>query len=189
MSNLSDNLDRCLGERIRTERLARGWSLSDLAARADVSRAMIHKVERGESSPTAALLGRLAGALSLSVSTLIARAEANGRRLLRRGEQPVWVDPETGYRRRLVSPVVDMPLEIVSVELPPGAAVPYGAAAFTFIRQMIWVLEGSLTFIEGEAVHHLSMGDCLALGAPADCIFRNDTDRPCRYAVVLLKSD
>ncbi|GEO84308.1 MULTISPECIES: helix-turn-helix domain-containing protein [Alphaproteobacteria] len=189
MSNLSDNLDRCLGERIRLERLAHGWSLSDLATRADVSRAMIHKVERGESSPTAALLGKLAGALSLSVSTLIARAEASGSRLMRANDQQVWVDPETGYRRRLVSPVVDMPLEIVSVDLPPGGAVPYGAAAFTFLRQMIWVLEGSLTFIEGETVHRLSTGDCLALGPPCDCCFSNETGRPCRYAVVLLKSD
>ncbi len=187
MSNISDDLDRCLGERIRVERLSRGWSLSDLAERAGVSRAMIHKVERGESSPTAALLGRLAGALSLSVSTLVARAEANGRRLLRSDEQPVWTDPATGYLRRHVSPVIDMPLEIVEVELPPGAEVPYGAAAFTFLRQLVWVLDGALTFVEGETVHRLRQGDCLALGPPADCCFRNEGDKPCRYAVVLTK--
>lgn len=187
MSNLSDDFDRCLGERIRTERTARGWSLSDLAERADVSRAMINKVERGESSPTAAFLGKLAGALSLSVSTLIARAEANGRRLSRAGDQPVWTDPETGYVRRQVSPAVDMPLEIVEVSLPAGARVPYDAAAFAFLRQMIWVQEGSLVFLEGETRHHLEAGDCLALGPPTDCAFINESGEACRYAVILLK--
>ncbi|WP_258057978.1 helix-turn-helix domain-containing protein, partial [Serratia marcescens] len=47
-----DNLNQLIGARIRIEREARHWSLSDLAERAGVSRAMVHKIERGESSPT-----------------------------------------------------------------------------------------------------------------------------------------
>lgn len=67
------DFDRRLGVRIRTERQGRGWSLDALAERASVSRAMIHKVEAGRSSPTASLLGKLSGALGLSLSTLLAR--------------------------------------------------------------------------------------------------------------------
>ncbi|MCX8998495.1 XRE family transcriptional regulator [Rhizobiaceae bacterium BDR2-2] len=187
MSTLSDNLDRCLGDRIRIEREARNWSLTDLSERAGVSRAMIHKVERGESSPTAALLGRLCGAFSLSVSTLMARAEGGGGRVSRAAGRPVWVDPETGYRRTEISPATDIPLDIVSVELPAGARVAYGADNFTFVRQMIWVLDGELTFTEGAAVHRLAAGDCLALGPPADCVFDNRGDTACRYAVLVVK--
>lgn len=36
---------------------------------AGASRAMIHKIERGESSPTASMLGRLSGAFGISMST------------------------------------------------------------------------------------------------------------------------
>lgn len=78
-----DNLNQLIGARIRIEREARHWSLSDLAEQAGVSRAMVHKIERGESSPTAMLLGRLAGAFGLSMSKLIARAETQEGRLLR----------------------------------------------------------------------------------------------------------
>ena len=42
-----------------------------LAEASGVSRAMISKIERGESSPTAALLGKLSAALELSVSELL----------------------------------------------------------------------------------------------------------------------
>lgn len=174
--------------RVRSEREGRGWSLTDLSERAGVSRAMIHKVERGESSPTAALLGRLCGAFGFSVSTLIARAEAGTERLSRLADQPVWVDPETGYRRRQVSPS-SAPVELIEVELPPGARVAYPAAAFAFMRQMMRVVEGRLTFTEGDVVHQLEAGDCLALGPPSDCVFFNEADAACRYYVLLLKSD
>ncbi|MEC9433981.1 MAG: XRE family transcriptional regulator [Pseudomonadota bacterium] len=184
---LQDDLDLRIGARLRAEREARGWSLSDLAGRAGVSRAMIHKVERGESSPTAKLLGKLSGAFGLTMSALLARAEAAGGRVARRADQPLWIDPETGYARRQVSPPSDLPLEVVDVTLPPGAAAPMPASAFGFIRQMIWVLDGELVFDEGPTRHRLGPGDCLLLGPPADCAFRNESEAPCRYAVLVLR--
>ncbi|MBE3640062.1 helix-turn-helix domain-containing protein [Mangrovicoccus algicola] len=182
-----DDMDRRLGARIRAEREGRGWSLTMLAGRARVSRAMIHKIERGESSPTASLLGRLSGAFGLSMSTLLARAEAAGGRLSRHAVQPVWTDPATGYLRRQVSAGTDLPLDLTEICLPAGAAVPMPAAAFAFLRQLIWVLEGELVFTEGSLRHELHAGDCLQPGPPADCVFRNESDRPCRYAVVVLR--
>lgn len=182
-----DDIDSRLGARIRAERESRGWSLSELADRATVSRAMIHKVERGDSSPTANLLGKLSGAFGLSMSTLLARAEATGGNLLRKQDQPIWTDPETGYLRRQISPKSDMPLDLVQVTLPVGKEVQMPASAYAFIRQLIWVLEGDLVFMEGAVRHELHSGDCLHLGPPSDCLFSNVGNRPCTYAVVVLR--
>ena len=182
-----DDIDNRIGASIRAERESRGWSLTELAARAAVSRAMIHKVERGDSSPTANLLGKLSGAFGLSMSTLLARAEAAGGQLLRRADQPLWTDPETGYLRRQVSPRSDMPVDLVEVTLPPAREVPMPAPAYAFIRQLIWVLDGELTFVEGAITHQLRQGDCLHLGPPADCVFRNAGNQPCSYAVIVLR--
>ncbi|WP_026785060.1 helix-turn-helix domain-containing protein [Pleomorphomonas koreensis] len=183
----ADDIDARIGARIRLERESRGWSLTELAGRASVSRAMIHKVERGDSSPTAKLLGRLSGALGLSLSTLMARAEIGEGRLSRRADQPTWTDPDSGYLRRHVSPASDLPLDLVEVSLPAGAAVPMPAAAYAFVNQLIWMLEGELVFMEGNTRHEMAAGDCLELGPPADCVFRNDGDQPCRYAVAVLR--
>lgn len=185
---MSDDLNQRIGARIRLERESRGWSLTDLAARAAVSRAMIHKVERGDSSPTAQLLARLSGAFGLSMSTLIARAEIAQGRLLRADEQPTWTDPDTGYVRRHVSPRSDLPLDLVHVTLPAKQQVPMPASAYAFLRQLIWVLDGTLVFVEGPVRHRLHKGDCLELGPPADCVFVNETGRPCRYVVAALAS-
>ena len=76
MSPIIDNFDARLGAKIEAERARRAWSLRDLADRAGVSRAMISKIERGEVSATAALLGRLAAALDLSLSQLMLMTEA-----------------------------------------------------------------------------------------------------------------
>jgi transcriptional regulator with XRE-family HTH domain len=190
MSTIVDNLDTRLGARIRHEREGRGWSLTDLAQRSGVSRAMINKVERGEASPTASLLGRLSGAFGLTLSALLARAEVNrAGRLVRADDQLRWSDPATGYVRRQVAPAPgsDLPLDLVQVELPAGASVSFPATAYAFVRQLVWVLDGTLTFMEGDAAHSLAAGDCLELGPPSDCTLRNDKKRPCRYAVVILR--
>jgi transcriptional regulator with XRE-family HTH domain len=175
-----------LAARIALEREARGWSLAELATRSGVSKAMISKVERGEASPTAALLGRLSGAFGLTLSTLLARAEQSGGRLLRAAEQPEWQDPASGYVRRQVSPRSDLPLELTRVELPAGAVVSFPASSYTFVRQMMWVLKGKLTFIEGETCHEMDSGDCLLLGPPADCTFKTRGRESCVYLVVVL---
>lgn len=183
-------LEQSLAARLRTEREARGWSLSDLAGRSGVSRAMISKVERAEASPTAALLGRLSGAFGLTLSMLLARAEGDAsgaERLVRAGQQPLWRDPATGYIRRSLSPPGVDP-ELVHVELTAGMRVPYPASAYAHLRgQCVWVLSGKLLFREGSVEHRLAVGDCLALGPPADCEFVNESAKPCAYLVALVR--
>lgn len=183
---MKSDTDLMIGARVRIERESRGWSLTELAAKAGVSRAMIYKVEHGESSPTANLLGKFSGAFGLSISTLIARAEVRQGKLLRSADQPSWVDPETGYERRHISPGSDLPLDLVQVILPAGKQVPMPASAYAFQRQLIWVIEGELVFAEGEARHQMEKGDCLELGPPTDCVFINGSSAPCIYAVVVL---
>lgn len=184
---MADVLSSSLARTLHAARLARGLSVSALAERSRVSRAMIAKIERCGAQPTAALLGRLSAALGMTLSELVARAEGDDQRLLRAADQLTWTDPDTGYRRRAVSPATGGPLELVEVELPPGAQVSYPADAYTFIYQQIWVLEGHLRFHEGDIEHELDAGDCLQLGPPAPCSFVNRTRQTCRYLVALTK--
>ena len=186
MNTIEDNLNQRISARIRIERESRGWSLSELAERAGVSRAMIHKIERADSSPTATMLGRLSGAFGISMSTLIARAEMQEGKLLRFDNQPVWRDPQSHYLRRHVSPRSDLPIDLVQVELPPGSDIPMPASSYALARQLIWLQQGELLFIEGDTHHNMRAGDCLELGPPNDCRFVNQTTENCIYLVVRL---
>jgi len=199
MSNILDTefpapepLGSLLAGRLRREREARSWSITNLAELSGVSRSMISKIERDEVSPTAALLGKLSGAFGLTVSTLLARAEGDGGggRVSRRKEQSRWTDPETGYLRRQLSPAGADP-ELVHVEMPPGAEVGYPAASYAFVRgQCVWVLEGALTITDGDEETLLSAGDCMAfdMAMPRARAYANRSpNKTAKYVVTLAR--
>ncbi|NEX95263.1 XRE family transcriptional regulator [Caulobacter sp. 17J65-9] len=190
MDTIVDEAGARLSRRIRLERGARDWSLAELAQRSGVSKAMISKIERGETSPTATVLVRLAVAFDLTLAGLLVRAEADadGGLLSRAADQPVWRDPATGYLRRQVFARPDHPVELVRVELPAGARVTLPASSYARIRPVVWLIEGELTITEGEARRTLRDGDALAFGQPADTTYTNETDRPCTYLVTLSRS-
>lgn len=191
MSNIVDPLVGQIAARVRTERERRRWTLAQLAQASGVSQAMISRIERGESSPTAVVLGKLSAAFRLSVASLLALAEgtpdgngAGGTDVRRASGAAEWTDPATGYRRRQITRP-GFPAEIAEIRLPAGAEVPYPAASFAFVRQVVWVLEGRLTFHDGDTVHELDAGDTVELGEPAPRTFANTGATECRYAVVL----
>jgi hypothetical protein len=93
----------------------------------------------------------------------------------------------SGYTRRAVSPRSGGDLELVEVTMPPRAQSAFAADSYAFLRHQIWVLEGEPEFVEGPTTHHLAAGDCLELGPPADCAYRNATDAPVRYLVAVTR--
>ncbi len=177
-----------LARLLRLERDARGWSLADLAERAGVSKATISKIERQETSPTAVILVRLAGAFDLTLAGLLLRAEGAGDRLSRASDQAVWRDPETGYVRKQVFSRPDHPLEVVTVDMPAGQSVVLPASSYAHIRQAVWVLAGDLVILEGDERYELAVGDCLGFGPPSEVTLANETAAPCTYLVVLARS-
>ncbi|WP_313810541.1 XRE family transcriptional regulator [Glutamicibacter sp.] len=184
---MMDELSAGLAWAVKTARVSRSLTVEALAELSGVSRAMISKIERSEAQPTAVLLSKLATAFGVTLSELIVQAEGNQERVSRCRDQPVWTDPDTGYTRRAVSPTSSPSLELVEVVLSVGAEVSYPRVAYQFTDQQIWVLSGKLRFQEGQDVHDLAAGDCLQLGAAADCTFSNPGSRNCRYLVVLNK--
>src|ERR671939_1119553 len=60
-----------VGARVRPLRESMGLSLRDLAERSGVSAPMLSQVERGETSPTLTVAGRIAAGLDLRLSQLL----------------------------------------------------------------------------------------------------------------------
>jgi transcriptional regulator with XRE-family HTH domain len=185
MDHASDTIDRDIGARLKALRAAGGLTLEDLADRSGVSRAMLSRIERGESSPTAQLLNRVCSGLGVTLSSLFAAAEASAPPVSRHADQPVWQDPASGYVRRVVSPPgTGSPAEIVEVEFPPGAAVAFESQRLA-ASQYVWMLEGTMEIAVGGQTWRLDRGDCLHMRLDQPIGFRNPAEKPARYLVVI----
>ncbi|ODT95506.1 MAG: transcriptional regulator [Rhodanobacter sp. SCN 67-45] len=75
---------RAFGRAVRTIRSEQGTGQEALAQLASIERSHMGKIERGEHMPTLALILRIARALNISASELIAATERN----LQTGIQP-----------------------------------------------------------------------------------------------------
>jgi transcriptional regulator with XRE-family HTH domain len=184
MRATATDIDQRIGTRIRELRGQKGLTLDALAERADVSRAMLSRIERGESSPTAQLMNKVCGGLGITLSTLFAEDTAAASPLSRRDAQPVWRDPATRYLRREVSPAGSS-LDIVDVEFPPRKSVAFDNMRMPNVEQQVWVLEGVLEMEVGGESFRLNEGDCLKMHLGQPLVFRNPTRRSTRYAVIL----
>ena len=108
MEETVSDLNQRIADRVRELRASRALSLDALAGKSGVSRSMISLIERGESSPTAVVLEKLAGGLGVTLASLFdasaGAAQTPSGPVARREDQPLWQDPGSGYRRRNVSP-------------------------------------------------------------------------------------
>lgn len=176
-----------IARRVAGLRASGALSLDALAARSEVSRSMISLIERGQTSATAVVLEKLAAGLGVALASLFEVERATPGPLVRRGEQPRWRDPASGYVRRNVSPPDHpSPMRIVEVEFPAARRVVLeGATRDNVIQQQVWVLEGTMELTHGGRTHRLEAGDCLAMRLDGPMEYRNPTRQPARYAVVV----
>lgn len=178
-----------IARRLRELRDAQGLSLDALAERSQVSRSAISLIERGQSSPTAAVLDRLSSALGVTLASLFeegAAPAAEPSPVARAADQPEWTDPSSGYVRRNLSPAARSPIQLVEVHFPPGQRVAYDTSVRDAeIYQQVWIVEGTMEMTVGDVHWRLSAGDCLAMQLDRPIVFHNPTQRPARYLVAL----
>jgi len=180
-------VEQRIAHRLAALRAERAWSLDTLAEQTGISRATLSRIERGELSPTAAMLGKLCSAYGWTMSRLIADAETKPPSLIRPAAQAAWVDPETRYRRRAISPpALGLRAEMVEVRLPAGAAVFYEASPVPGLEHHLWMLEGSLHLtVEGNHFR-LSPGDCLRYVLTGPSQIECKGRRPARYIIAIV---
>ncbi|MYM66889.1 helix-turn-helix domain-containing protein [Pseudoduganella sp. FT55W] len=183
------DINLLIARRVRELRDNQGLSLDALAARSGVSRSNISLIERGESSPTAAVLDKLASALGVALAALFedkGTPEDAPSPVARVADQPVWTDPGSGYMRRSLSPAAPSPLQLVDVVFPAGQRVAYDSVPHNAdIHQQVWMIEGAMKISVGEQHWRLEAGDTLAMRLDRHIVYHNPTRNQARYLVAL----
>ncbi len=164
-----------IGPRVKALREAMGLSLRDLAERSGVSAPMLSQVERGETSPTLSVAGRIASGLELSLSQLLRLDEGEGVSIVRRSER------RTGGSRKHSYEIITPPLpgqraEVSAHTLRPGASTggpgdpPMHEAGS---RETAVVQAGVATLVIDGERHELRTGDAVTFDADLSHHFEN----------------
>src|SRR3954468_18212756 len=164
-----------IGARVRALREGMDLSLRDLAERSGVSAPMLSQVERGETSPTLTVAGRIAAGPALRLSQLLRLDEGGTVSVVRPGERRAG--GADGHRWEVLTP----PLPGQRAEgschtLQPGARTggpgdpPMHEAG---ARETSLVQRGRVTFICDDARHDLAAGDCVTFDADLPHHFEN----------------
>jgi transcriptional regulator with XRE-family HTH domain len=112
-----------LGREIRSARLARGLSVSELARRSDLSQSFLSQVEGGESDISVGRLLRVTHALGIDVTDLLRRPGIAPERVVRADERVELPTPSDGLRLELLAPSLDHTRTNAMAVLEPGATV------------------------------------------------------------------
>jgi transcriptional regulator with XRE-family HTH domain len=182
-----EQIENRIAKRLARLRADRGWSLEVLSERTGISRASLSRLERSELSPTAAMLGKLSTVYGWTLSRLMADAETKPVNLVVAAKQTDWRDPESGYRRRAVSPPAPgLRGELVEVRMPAGASVSFDTSPVQGLEHHLWIIEGSLNLdVEGSRFE-LHTGDCLRYVLNGPTHFENPGRRETRYIVAMV---
>ena len=176
-----------LGTRVRALREAMGLSLRDLAERSGVSAPMLSQVERGETSPTLTVAGKIASGLELSLSQLLRLDEGGHVVVLRRGEGRTR--RRGGHRTEEVTPPLPGQRADVSLHSLDPAATTGGPGDPPIhepgSRETALVLEGTLTLVIDGQRTELGAGDAVTFDADLSHHFENNGTAPTRFAAVV----
>jgi quercetin dioxygenase-like cupin family protein len=117
----------------------------------------------------------------------MAEAETRAPSLVPAAEQALWTDPESGYRRRAVSPpAAGLRGELVEVRLPAGATVAYDASPVPGLEHHLWLLEGAITLDVSGSTFALKPGDALRYVLNGPSRFACTSRREARYVIGLV---
>jgi transcriptional regulator with XRE-family HTH domain len=169
-ADLSSSLQALLGRRLRHARLAAGLTLLQLARKAQCSESLISKVEKGNATPSLAMLHRLAVALDTNISTLTAPVEPVSGPIIRQGERAVIRGGGISLER-VVLPSRNGLLQANIHILEPGAC---SDGQIEHIGEEVGlVLEGTVELTLGDSRYLLHPGDAFTFSSDTPHGYRN----------------
>ena len=178
-----------IGAKVAKARAERGWSLQQLAQRAGLSAASIHKMEKSGMTPTIATLMKVAAALGKSVGYFIEEADSlRPVTVVRRDERSALYTSKRGLLLENISGRYG-PFYLAGAEATVDVGADSGEERMVHPgEELVLVLEGVMAFeVDGEE-HLLDPGDSIHFRTTAPHAWRNAGDDPARLIWLTIRS-
>jgi transcriptional regulator with XRE-family HTH domain len=177
-----------IGAKVAHARKERGWSLAQLAQRAGISPAAVHKVEKSGMTPTIASLMKIASALGKSVSYFVEEPSTLDVSVVRAEQRAQVYTSKQGLDLRNVSGRYG-PFLIAGAE---ALVEPHADSGPTPMNhpgeELVIVHEGSMTFTVDGQSYELAEGDSIHFRTKLPHSWCNPTDEPARATWLVVRS-
>jgi transcriptional regulator with XRE-family HTH domain len=177
-----------VGSTLLQLRRSRGLSLDQLSRQAGVSKSMLSQIERNQANPTVAVVWRLANALGVALSELIAGEQraAPAITAVAAHATPVLRSPDGKCTLRILGPIeLAGQFEWYELDVRPGGALRSDAHE-PGSREHLSVLSGTLEVTSGDATHRLKAGETARYAVDVAHAIVNPTRAPASALLVVL---
>ena len=176
-----------IGLRVKQERLSKGWTLDQLAASAGVSRRMVVSVEQGAVNPSVGTLLRLSDALGVGLPSLVEPPATTAMKVTRLGEgAALWTSPAGGRGVLVAGTTPPDVVELWDWTLGPGDQHSSEAHAVG-TKELVHVLEGSVTVEAADQAVTLCVGDAVAFPGDVAHSYANAGDATTRFSLAVFE--
>lgn len=151
-----------IGSKVAAARADRGWSLAQLASRAELSTAAVHRVERSTMTPSIVVLMKIAAALGRPVAHFIDETDVQRDvAVVRAGEVESIPTTKHGLTLRNITGRYG-PFQMAGAEATLTADATSGPDPMRHPgEELVYVLDGRLRFGVGDQLHELGAGDAI----------------------------
>lgn len=166
------NLEVAIGREVRSQRQARRITVKQLSEQTGLSIGMLSKIENGVTSPSLTTLQSLANALNVPLTTFFRGYEEKREVVHTKANEGVEIIREgtrAGHQYKLLGHLSARPADVM-VE-PYLITLTDESDRFPTFQhdgvEVIYMLEGAVTYRHGEQTFHLTAGDTLFFDADA----------------------
>lgn len=188
MDEEESQLATAVGQRVRTYRLQRGWTLDELAEVSGVSRRTVVNVEKAATNPSVGVLLKLADAVGVSLAALVEPPAGAAVTVVRAGEgRGLWAGEHGG--QGLLAVTTSSALGVVESwdwTLQPSdehVSDPHRSGT----REHIRVLEGAVRIDVGDTHAVLHAGDTAAYDADVAHAYRCSSTGPSLFVLTVIE--
>ena len=177
-------LEIAIGKQVRSQRKRLNLTVAALARQAQLSTGMLSKIENGQTSPSLATLTALAGALQVPVTSLFRGYEEKRDVTFIRAGEGLTIERRgsgAGHQYQLLGHTIGKPYDIE----PYLITITDESEVFPVFQhagmELIYMLEGQLTYRHANQTYTLRPGDSLFFDAEASHGPEDLQKLPCRY--------
>lgn len=179
-------VEAALARNLRDWRTRRGWSQTELATRAGLSKGMLVQIEQAQTNPSIATLCKLANALGVALPRLIeVDDEPAVRKVVPADIAWLWRGKAKDSVAGLVAGIeVPVPVELWTWTIGPRdeyQAVAHPAGT----REFVYVLEGDATVTVDGVQVAVGAGECVVFRADRPHTYASAKGRTTRFVMVV----